>query len=409
MISFKKYNFKLLEEAFKLKHLTHVEDLVWIYGKKGGQETIKFLEITLDELKGHKVENAKTFQKVDGAPAIIAGWSPENGEFFVATKSLFNKTPKINFTNDDIDINHGHSAGLSKKLKEALEYLPDVIKKGKVLMGDFMYSKDDLVSETIDGVKGISYKPNTITYFVDATSGLYKRITGSQIGIIFHTSYNGGTISDLSATYAINESDLKYSKDVYVRTTNVKSYDSVDFSDAEFKLYKSNLKELKVALSQFSDKELSFITDDEFLSKEIQTYINFRVREGKHFSKNEISNVIDFITAKFDKAIDKLKSDKGKSKKESEKQDVIGNIQKSGGTMYYLFKWFESAANLKMLLLDKLNQVKAPETPYIKEKDKYVITDPEGYVISSSSDNGVKFVNRAVFSKINMLGSDFNK
>ena len=36
--------------------------------------------------------------KWDGAPAIICGVNPENGKFFVGTKSVFNKTPKINYT-----------------------------------------------------------------------------------------------------------------------------------------------------------------------------------------------------------------------------------------------------------------------------------------------------------------------
>ena len=34
--------------------------------------------------------------KIDGSPAIVWGTNPENGKFFVGTKSVFNKkTPKI--------------------------------------------------------------------------------------------------------------------------------------------------------------------------------------------------------------------------------------------------------------------------------------------------------------------------
>ena len=45
--------------------------------------------------------------KWDGAPAIICGINPENGKFFVGTKSVFNKTPKINYNISDIRKNHG--------------------------------------------------------------------------------------------------------------------------------------------------------------------------------------------------------------------------------------------------------------------------------------------------------------
>ena len=45
--------------------------------------------------------------KIDGSPAIVWGTNPENGKFFVGTKSVFNKkTPKINYSNEDIERNH---------------------------------------------------------------------------------------------------------------------------------------------------------------------------------------------------------------------------------------------------------------------------------------------------------------
>ena len=45
--------------------------------------------------------------KIDGSPAIVWGTDPENGKFFVGTKSVFNKrTPKINYTAEDVCNNH---------------------------------------------------------------------------------------------------------------------------------------------------------------------------------------------------------------------------------------------------------------------------------------------------------------
>ena len=66
--------------------------------------------------------------KWDGAPAIFCGTNPENGKFFVATKSLFNATPKINYTNADIKRNHG--GALADKLTVALKYFPKLGIKG---------------------------------------------------------------------------------------------------------------------------------------------------------------------------------------------------------------------------------------------------------------------------------------
>jgi len=45
--------------------------------------------------------------KIDGSPAIVWGTNPATGNFFVGTKSVFNKVKiKINETHDDIDRNH---------------------------------------------------------------------------------------------------------------------------------------------------------------------------------------------------------------------------------------------------------------------------------------------------------------
>ena len=45
--------------------------------------------------------------KIDGSPAIVWGTDPENGKFFVGTKSVFNKrTPKVNYSIQDIERNH---------------------------------------------------------------------------------------------------------------------------------------------------------------------------------------------------------------------------------------------------------------------------------------------------------------
>ena len=45
--------------------------------------------------------------KIDGSPAIVWGTNPENGKFFVGTKSVFNKKiQRINYTVADIERNH---------------------------------------------------------------------------------------------------------------------------------------------------------------------------------------------------------------------------------------------------------------------------------------------------------------
>ena len=118
-------------------HLEHLEDELFNRGDAGVKEAINFITALTDMLQGESKKAVDVTVKWDGAPAVFAGINPENGKFFVATKSLFNKTPKINYTNADIDANH--SGGLAEKLKVALANLKDLGITG-VLQGDMLYT-----------------------------------------------------------------------------------------------------------------------------------------------------------------------------------------------------------------------------------------------------------------------------
>ena len=100
-------------------HLEHLEDEIINNGTSGAKTAINFLKSVQKMLKGGSGGSNVTV-KWDGAPAIFCGINPENGKFFVATKSLFNVTSKINYTNKDISRNHG--GALADKLKVALKY-----------------------------------------------------------------------------------------------------------------------------------------------------------------------------------------------------------------------------------------------------------------------------------------------
>ena len=133
MLSFK----EILNED-KNTHMEHLEDEIINNGVDGATTVINFLWQLKKMLSGGRAKTNITV-KWDGAPAIFAGINPENGKFFIAIKSLFNKTPKINYTNADISANHG-SGGPSDKIKLALKYLPELGIDDGVYQGDIMFS-----------------------------------------------------------------------------------------------------------------------------------------------------------------------------------------------------------------------------------------------------------------------------
>ena len=135
------FSFKGFFTKEKNTHLEHLEDDIINRGSRGGENALNFLRSVRDMLAGSSNKKVNMTVKWDGAPAIICGINPENGKFFVGTKSVFNKNAKVNYTNADIRKNH--SGELASKLSIALKELSRLGIKG-VLQGDFLFSQSDL-------------------------------------------------------------------------------------------------------------------------------------------------------------------------------------------------------------------------------------------------------------------------
>ena len=166
------------------KHLEHPEDAIFD-GRRAVLAALKEM-----------VMCRKVSTKWDGAPAIVFGTNPENGKFFVGTKSVFNKVKvKINYTNEDIDQNHvGNVADI---LRLCLYHLPRV---NSIIQADFI------------GVGGgRQYTPNTITYRFPTT-------INRDIILAPHTSYTevsptaeatvGVTLPSALGTHFIDTTDV---------------------------------------------------------------------------------------------------------------------------------------------------------------------------------------------------------
>ena len=120
--------------------------------------------------------------KIDGSPAIVGGTNPDNGKFFVGTKSVFNKrTPKINYTVQDIERNH-KDFGLQSILIRCLHCLPRKEEVPfQVFQGDFI------------GFGGYrDYKPNAISY-------TFSEVMHGGVVVAPHTYYTGDTLKDMNA------------------------------------------------------------------------------------------------------------------------------------------------------------------------------------------------------------------
>ena len=106
----------LTEQTVVNKHSTHVEEMIFTKHQQGLEDALEGLTYIIKNI-GKDVGNVVS-KKIDGAPSVMCSWVGD--QFAVASKSIFNKNPKVNFTEQQIDENHPQ--GLATTLKYCLKY-----------------------------------------------------------------------------------------------------------------------------------------------------------------------------------------------------------------------------------------------------------------------------------------------
>src|SRR5210317_182900 len=113
-------NFLAEDAQGKNLHLEHIEDEILNFGIGGARGSINFLRSLRDMLAGSSRSSINMTVKWDGAPAIFAGIDPSDGKFFIAKKSVFNKTPLLYKSQSDITKDPKLPTTLKKKFSVAL-------------------------------------------------------------------------------------------------------------------------------------------------------------------------------------------------------------------------------------------------------------------------------------------------
>jgi hypothetical protein len=382
-------------------HLEHLEDNVLNGGVSGAREAIEFLRSLRNMLAGHTGSKINVTTKWDGAPAIFAGTNPENGEFFVGTKSVFAKNAKLNYTDKDIDENHP-GEGLNQKLKLALAYLPKLGIKG-VLQGDMMFSKDNISKETIDGEEYITFQPNTIVYAVPTKSKLAQTMLAAQIGVVFHTSYSGKSLETMKASFNIDIGHLKTTKDVWFRDASfTDASGSATFTQEETAAITSILSNAGRLFNTIPALTLNRIAASEVFLTQIKTFNNTKVREGKKIADTRIhtQELLNWIEAKLNKEILAAKKEDTKQKRIKEKNEVMRFYRSNAIQLKLIFDLMNLIVDAKLMVIRKLETIKSIGT-FVRTDDGFRITAPEGFVAVDHLGKALKLVDRLEFSRQN--------
>jgi len=395
----------------KNTHLEHAEDDIINNGYDGGVNAINFLSSLKDMLSGSRSSKVNVSVKWDGAPAIVCGPDPRDGKFFVGTKAVFNKNPKVNKSIQDIRNNH--TGELQNILRECLQYLPSLGIK-QILQGDLMFTSSGKKMSTYKDSSGkseqmISFQPNTIVYMVPENTPFGKKIDRSKLGIVFHTTYKGSSFDKLSAKFGANVSKLR-------RTPNVW------FDDARYKDVSGNAL-MTIGESQQLQKTINMASGSLKKSKEmlnkiktekntlsvgvqLKTYLNSFIRAGTDLpsTAKTAEAFKQHYKTRTQKEIDSVKTDKAKEKYQTIQNTGLKFIDSHNESIYFACATYKTLQTAKGIIISKLNKAKSIGT-FKREGNGLKATNPEGYVAVDKKGKAVKLVDRLEFSVQNFTAA----
>jgi len=394
------FSFKGYQTKAKNKHLEHLEDQIIDNGSAGGKNAVNFLVAIRNMLKGSSRSKVNMTVKWDGAPAVICGINPENGRFFVGTKSVFNKTPKINYTVADISRNH--SGVLASKLTVCLSQLKRIVTNG-VYQGDLLFTSGDVKTATIDGQSQYVFTPNTITYAMPTSSSIGRKIASAKLGIVFHTKYSGTTMAGLTAGFGTVTGGG--GRNVYLASAGYKDTSgSSKFTSTELSRFDGLIRMAQGSLSKAGpmlDKMNS--RDSTSVGYRLKTFFNSVIRNstgGMGKVKTLQGQFRDYYENFINAEISARKTTAGKQKFIQAKIDNLKFIDKNQTALYFAIASHVSLGTAKNFLVSKLSQIQSIGH-FLKTSNGYKVTAPEGFVAVDRGAGAVKLVDRLEFSRAN--------
>jgi len=404
MITYKEY-FLFNEAAGPNKHLTHLEELILTNGKDGATRAVQYIQALTEVLDSNTPKAINTTVKYDGAPAVVIGTDP-NGKFFVGSKSVFAKTPKLNYSIEDIKRNHAQAPGLVDKLVQTFTHFKNV-NFTSTYQGDFLFDEQIKEFNSIDGVEHVIFKPNTIVYAVPVESREGQEIVKAKIGVVFHTEYDvnldeQGFPRFTTKKFGVDVTNINPGPNVYVKDAYFENdAGHVTLTGEETKLVMGSINSAKQSLSN-----IDFAKVTEQMLSNMNTYINTEIRGGEFLGDSNVSyqKFVEWFTGRIDKKISSLKSDAGIAKATKTKESLLSLIDEAREDILNVFEFQKAIKQAKDIFIQKYNNIMqgVQMRHYLfDDNGDLVVTEPEGYVAIDASGNAVKFVDRLEFSRAN--------
>lgn len=361
--------------------IQHAEDIVFWEGSKGATRAIEALKNL--EQGGHTDVTVKW----DGSPAVIFGRN-EQGEFVLTDKSGFSAKGYDGKSTSAKDLekmilNRKLSRGIEpddsyRQFAGSMRDIFDEYEKATprdhvgYFKGDLLYYNTPLL------VKGkFTFKPNIVTYTVDAKSVLGMQIAKSKSAVVIHNEI------DING----DETSLKIDPETFFKGNEVlvmppvTAQEAPQVDDTEIKNLQALTSKNAAAIDSLLDKNtLASMKITDFPSI-LYTYVNSKVDTGMENLGR------DFL--------EWLSTSKVSQNKKAKIAEFIGRQQTGFAALWQIVSGIQ---NVKHNIINQLEAQDVPVKAYINDKpggEGFVMAHPEG-AIKLVDRGGFTAANRAV-------------
>lgn len=367
MITFKTFTFLIEEEdqSSHLNHLDHPYQMHVLYGKRGAEQAVNDLKSAHDYFTTGKSNKISASRKVDGGVSVIISNHPTFGPS-VSTKSAFNVKPKINYTEEDIDKNHGHAPGLANTLKHLLKHGKNLVNSGHSVQGDVLYTNEPKKTED----NKVSTTPNRIEYRHEGAP--------KKFGIALHTEYEGNTAKTGVSPKAINST-----KNIFVADTDFTPKPE-HYSEKNRNIASKHLELAKELVNKHGDH---FDVSKEH-KEHILTYMNSLRSEAGPIATPTHQGYIDHLNKIKERKKASVKTSRAKEEKESHFNKLQNEVNNNKSKFKSIFDFHDHINKVTEALTSTLAHNKASN--FSSHIDNAPSTD-EGIVIANKSNRNILF------------------
>ena len=373
MLRFRSYVEPLNEATAKkpggILHIEHPSDQTF-NGQKEAAHALK-------TLRGVALGRTPITRKIDDKMSFQVK-RDESGRVGVKYKGTGSQ---YNFSNDEIERQHGEKPYLVKPLKSLLAHVPKILpNRVGEYQGGYMSSPEDRVEK---GGK-ISHTPNTVTYAVKKDSPEGKKLADSKLSVTIHTELKG---KNRKATPISDQSEFRSHPDVHLVNHTVGKHELKLPPTAK----KTVLSNISSAQKLMKSHEYGHLSGHETT---LRTYINSTLDSNE---KPSVEGYKKHLATRWDKEVGKVKTDKAKQAKSSQRDAALAHIERNREAFDRSLKIHGHMQQATNALANTLNKTAhGGVRTEIAGKE----SGGEGFVAK-----GLKIVDREEFSKANRARS----